>query len=231
MHSAVVRLQRLRGVGFLKRYFPRCLTIFVCVVFGVLISSALYALTGFSLFGGPRGNLFPVSDANDAELSSLAYSILDSIKESDFAALSGAAHPERGILFSPQATVALSKNKCFSTEEIAAFGSDTSVYVWGVYSVSGEPIEMTPAEYFSRFVYFKDYTSAPIVGVNHVVRSGNALENFKDVFPDMQFIEFHVPGGEHDPTEDFNWSTLRLGFEQYNGDLWLTAIIHSEWSV
>ena len=201
------------------------------VVAGILISSAVYIATGFSLFGKFREKPLSVENVSNAELSALSYNILEYIKDGDYSSLSRVAHPELGILFSPQATIELSTNKRFSAAEIAVFGSDTNVYVWGVYSASGEPIEMTPTEYFSRFVFHKDYTAAPFIGVNQIIRTGNALENILDVFPDMQFIEFHIPGDKPDSTEDFDWRTLRLGFEEHNGSLWLTAIIHSEWCV
>ena len=226
-----IRLLARKRVASLKKIFPLTVSILFGVIAGVLLSSAVYAATGFSLFERSREKPLSVHNVNNAELSALAYSVLESIKEGDYAALSRIAHPEYGILFSPQATVAQSSNKRFRAEEISAFGADTKVYVWGVYSGSGEPIEMTPAEYFNRFVFFKNYIAAPFIGVNHIIRSGNALENITDVFPDMQFVEFHIPGDTRDPTEDFDWCTLRLGFDQYNGSLWLTAIIHSEWSV
>ena len=217
----------------LKKIFPLILVVVICVVAGILISSAIYSITGFSLFGREREKPPATDDISNADLNALAYSVLESIKNSDYAALSRVAHPVLGVLFSPQATVTKSSNKCFRPEEIAAFGTDTNIYVWGVNSASGEPIEMTPSEYISRFVFFKDYTTAPFIGVNHIVRSGNALENITDVFPDMQFIEFHIPGrnGGQYPIEDYDWSTLRLGFEKHDGNLWLTAIIHSEWAV
>ena len=218
-------------VNPLKNKLLLVLLIVVSVIVGVLISSAVYSVTGFSLFGGFHDLPLPAGDVRNADLSSLAYSVLEDIKAGDYDALSRVAHPELGVLFSPQATIAESANKRFSAEEIASFGADTNVYVWGVYSASGEPIEMTPTEYFARFVFSKDFTSAPFVGINRVIRSGNALENIYDVFPDMQFVEFNMPGGEQDPADDFGWCTLRLGFEEYNGSLWLSAIIHSEWTV
>ena len=225
------RLLARKRVDSLKKTLPFTLTVLFGVIAGVLLSSAIYATTGFSLFVRPHEKPLPVNNLNNAELSALAYSVLESIKEGDYAALSRIAHPEHGVLFSPQATIAQSTNKRFRAEEISAFGTDTRVYVWGVHSGSGEPIEMTPAEYFDRFVFSKNYIAAPFIGVNHIIKSGNALENITDVFPDMQFIEFHIPGDTRDPTEDFDWCTLRLGFDQYNGSLWLAAIIHSEWSV
>ena len=218
-------------VSFLKRRFSSPLTIITGVVAGVLISSVLYAAAGFSIFGGNRESSLSTADSNNVKLIGLAYYVLMNIKDRDFTSLSRVAHPDYGVLFSPQSTVSKSTNKCFGSNEIALFGSDSNTYVWGVYGAGGEPIEMTPVEYFSRFVYNKDYSSAPVIGVNRIVKSGNALENIKEEFPNIQFVEFHIPGGEQDSIDDFDWNTLRLGFEEYDGSLWLTAIVHSEWSV
>ena len=198
------------------------------VVAGFLISSVLCAITGFSIFGRYREQPLPTEDANSAALCALAYSILDDIKAGDYAALSLVANPELGIIFSPQSTVSTSTNRLFTAQEIASFGTDSNSYVWGVSSAGGEPIEMTPVEYFDRYVFDRDYTAASYIGVDRIIRSGNALENISEVFPGMRFVEFYVPGDDRDPTANIGWSILRLGFEEYNGSLWLTAVIHSE---
>ena len=213
-----------------KKTFPFISVIIICVVVGFLISSALYIFAGFSLFGKFREKPLTTDDNSNADLCALAYRVLKDIENGDYAALSRVAHPENGVLFSPQATVDKSTNKQFSAAEIASFGTDINTYIWGIDSSCGEPIEMTPAEFFANFICCKDYSAAPVIGVNHIVRSGNALENITDVFPDSQFVEFHIPGVEQDPSSDFDWYTLRLGFEEYDGSLWLSVIIHSEWS-
>ena len=228
-----VRIRRLHGklVDAVKKTLTLAAATLIGVIAGILISSSVYVMTGLSVFGEARVKPLPATNVNNAELSALAYSILDKIKDGDYIALSRYTHPDFGVLFSPQATVAKSTNKRFYSDEIAAFGTNSNVYVWGINSANGEPIEMTPVEYFARYVFYKDYTEAPYVGINHIIRSGNALENITDVFPDMQFIEFHIPGGDQDTIADVDWCTLRLGFDEYDGSLWLTAIIHSEWSI
>ena len=217
-------------VSTLKRTFPLISSIIAGAVVGFLLSSLFYSVTGFSLFGGFREKPLTTEDVNNENLSALAYRVLDDIKDNDYIALSRLAHPESGVLFSPKATVDKSTNKRFSAAEIASFGTDTNVYIWGVYGESGEPIEMTPADYFAKFVFCKDYTTAPVVGIDHIIRSGNALENITDVFPDMRFVEFYFPAEEQEQAGDSSWYTLRLGFEEHDGSLWLAAIIHSRWS-
>jgi len=198
------------------------------VIAGMLIANALYVFTGFSVFNNQKNDV-PAEDTAHADMTMLAFDILEYIKDDDFVALSRIVHPEYGVILSPYATINLSTDRWFNADQIALFGTDTSVYVWGVYNGSGEPIVLTTSEYFSQFVPAALHMKSPILGINQIVRSGNALENMIDIFPDIQFVDFHIPGGEQ--IEELEWSSLRLGFEEYEGHLRLMAIVYSKWTV
>ena len=214
----------------MKKLLPRFFPILAGLIAGIVISSVLFWATGLSFFGMSREKTLSADDVNNAKLTALAYEVLDHIKGGDYRELSRTVHPARGVVFSPCATVTLLANKCFRADQIAEFGTDSNVYVWGVYSASGEPIEMTPSDYFSKLIFDQDYTAAPVIGVNHVIRSGNALENITEVLPDVMFVDFYFPGGEKYAVEDPDWRSLRLGFEEYEGILYLAVILHSEWT-
>jgi len=159
----------------------------------------------------------------------LAYKVLEYIRDDDFQSLSHIVHPENGVLFSPYATVNLTTDRRFSVEQVASLGSDTNVYVWGVFNGSGEPITLTPEEYIARFIPAVDHMDATVIGINQVVKSSNALENLTDVFPNVTFVDFHIPCGP--AIDEPNWRSLRLGFEEYNGYLRLIAIVYNKWSI
>ena len=199
------------------------------IVVGFIGSGVLHELTGFSLFG-ENSSVRQSGTADNASLSACAYDVLDMIKENDFAALSRAAHPQNGIIFSPCATISPEVNKKFLPKQIAAFGTDTNVYIWGVTSADGRPIEMTPREYINEFVYNRDYITASNVGINAITKSGNALENISEVFPDMKFVDFFLPGNESGGVEDMSWGILRLGFEVESGEYRLSLILNSSWT-
>jgi len=203
--------------------------ILIGLIAGVLISSAIFTLTGFSVFTGDKRETMSVDDNVSADIAMLAYTILGYIKDDDFISLSQVVHPEFGVVLSPCATINLTTARRFSTEQIASIDTDTTIYVWGVYNGSGVPIELTPLEYFDEFVPAAAHIDAAIVGVNQIVRSGNALENMTDVFPNVKFVDFHIPGGE--PIEEYDWSSLRFGFEEFDGGLKLVAIVYSKWAV
>lgn len=164
------------------------------------------------------------SEATDEELTEYARGIIAAMANREYGVLSSVVHEDFGVIFSPYSTVSLTTDLCFTAQQIADFGSDDEKYIWGVYDVSGEPIEMTPAEYFDEFVFDADFTECENFGVDELLRTGNALENITEVFPNARFVDCYMPDGD-------NWNSLRLVFEEKDGKLWLTAIVHSEYTI
>ena len=220
-----------RKGAVLKKPVAYALFVILGLAVGVIVAGVVFAAFGNPLFEDMRPKPEEPSNTGNSELVAMAFSVAGSIRDGDYQTLSQVAHPELGVVFSPYATINFTTNKWFQAEHIAAFDTDTSSYVWGVYTGSGEPIELTVAEYFSLFVYDKDYVNATVIGVNKIVRTGNALENITDVFPDVRFVDFYVHRSENDDAEARGWSSLRLGFEEHGGSIWLTVILRSKWTV
>jgi hypothetical protein len=219
----------------MKKVFTYMLFVILGIAVGLGISVTVYYVTGHTLFAnllGTRAKHETPSlsvGANNAELTGYAYEILGYIKEGDYDALSQVVHPEYGVIFSPYATINLVSNKRFTASQVKGFPEDKNQYVWGIYDGIGDPINLTPSEYFKEFVFDKDYTLAPELGIDLVVMTGNSLENIKVELPDARFVDFHIPGDKENGGLD--WSSLRLGFEEYEGELKLTVILHSEWTI
>lgn len=151
------------------------------------------------------------------------------IRDSDWASLAGSVHPDRGVTFTPYSSVS-DVDLCFTPEEVAAFGSDTREYLWGYADGSGAPMRMTAADYFARFVNNTDYTCAPLLAVDRVISSGNAVENVAAAYPNARFVELYYSGLD-EANEGFDWCALKLVFEPANGALMLVGVIHSEWTI
>jgi len=199
------------------------------LIAGAILFSLINFYTGFSIFKGTRSNNISADSPAGSELTMLAFSVLEYIGDEDFASLSKMVHPEFGVVFSPYATINLTTDRRFNVDQIASLGADTNTYVWGVYNGSGRPIQLTPAEYLDEFVPAANHMDSVIIGINRIIRSGNALENMTDVFPNVKFVDFHIPSGES--PEELEWVSLRLGFEEYNGILKLVAVVYSAWSL
>lgn len=154
---------------------------------------------------------------------------IELIKAKDWAGLAAMVHPEAGVRFTAYPYIELEKDKVFTAEQVAGFASDTTEYEWGFFDGIGDPIRLTFAQYFERFIYDKDFAQAPVIGRDRIVGTGNAIDNVKEAYPNGRFIEFYVPGTEqHD---GIDWRSLKLVFEQ-QGDAWyLVGIIHGEWTI
>ncbi len=180
------------------------------------------------------GNVSPntVVDAGSStnlELYEIAVEAAEYIKYGDYVSLASMVHPVYGVYFSPTPTINLKNNQCFDQYEVAAFDSDDSSYVWG--NAGGEmlPIEMDIKTYMGTYVYDYDYVSASLVSINAPAKTGNSLENIVESFPKGQYVDLCFPGTAENEFND--WRILRLVFEDYEGTLRLTAIIHSQYTI
>lgn len=201
----------------------------VCLLIGVALGVGCCLLARYLGSGGPpRGDASsPVIESEGVQNESLirlALGVADTIRRGDYEALSTCVHPVYGLVFSPYPTVNLTSNQCFTVNRVSIAGADNAVYTWGTTVDSGEPIQLTPRQYFESYVYDRDYAKAPVIGVNTVVRSGNALENVTTAFPDAQFVDLCFPPASAEGTD---WSILRMVFEDSGGTLKLSALIHS----
>ena len=179
----------------------------------------------------PTATAAPKLDtADNAPLLETAGLAVTALKEQNYRALANLVHPEDGVLFAPYSTVDPNANLRFTADQIAALPRDNETYVWGLSDGMGTPIELTMADYFARFVYNADYANAPVIGVDRVVGTGNALENVADAFPGARFVEYYFPGikAEHN---GFDWCGLKLVFSVFEEQYKLIAVIHSEWTI
>lgn len=158
-----------------------------------------------------------------------ACDVLEALKSEDYPALSRLIHPERGVAFTPYSTVEPDSDLCFRPDQIAKLAENKETYVWGKQAGLGAPIDLTMADYFAKYVFSADYTQAPEVGVDTVLKAGNALENVFDAYPAARFVDFHFPG--LDPkSEGYDWCSLKLVFEARESEWMLVGIIHSQWT-
>jgi len=153
---------------------------------------------------------------------------VQTLKNQDFVSLSGFIHPYDGVRFSPYAYVKDS-DQVFSADEIMNILSDTGIYTWGAYSGTGESINLSFPEYYSKFIYDQDFTNAPKVALNQRLSAGNSIDNSTEFYPGAMIVEYYFPG--FDPQySGMDWRSLRLVFSEDNGTWYLVGIIHDEWT-
>ena len=166
----------------------------------------------------------------DNDIVETACKAAELIKTESFDRLAEMVHPNDGVFFSPYSNIDLNTDKHFTAEQVANFAADETAYQWGYTDGEGAPINLTPKQYFKKYVFDQDYTAAPIIGRNYIVKSGNSIENVQDVFPDCQFVEFHFPSLDKQ-YEGLDWCTLRIVLREYQETYKIVAVIHDQWTI
>jgi len=175
-----------------------------------------------------------VAAAADAKaaVEGRANETLAAMKAQDMAKLAKLVHPDKGVQFSPYAHIDTAKDLRLAASELGTAWTDGSARTWGSYDGSGEPIALTLPDYFAKFVYNHDYTTAPDVGYNTTIGQSTTVNNVFDVYPKASCVtvEYHFSG--FDPQLGGNdWSSLRLVYEKAGAEWYLTAVVHDQFTM
>lgn len=170
------------------------------------------------------------SEAIEIKIVELGNKTLEALRDGDMGWLSSIIHPDKNLRFSPYTYVNFDADLVFTANEIKTLLKSDKTYNWGNYDGSGEAIELTFEEYLSRFAYDKDFINAEEVAYNRYIGRGNSLNNIFEVYPDAHMMEYHFSG--FDPKfEGLDWESLKLIFEEKDGNWYLIGIVHDGWTI
>jgi len=132
----------------------------------------------------------------------------------------------KGVRFSPYAWIDRKADIVLSAAGAAQAMTDPARRVWGRYDGSGDPIRLTFAGYFKKFIYDRDFAAAPQISYNVSQATGNTRSNLWEEYPNAAFVEYYFPesGTTH-------WASLRLVFQENQGKYRLVEIVHDEWTI
>ncbi|WP_155613728.1 hypothetical protein [Paenibacillus peoriae] len=153
---------------------------------------------------------------------------IQALKNKDQKTLQQLTHPKKGIRFTPYATVTLNDDIVFDRVKIAEAFKDQTVYEWGSYDGSGDPINLTFEDYYKKFIFDRDYSRAERIGYNEIVHQGSSVINIREAYPHGIFVEYHFSHGKDG--NDIGWTSLRFVFEKYVGKWYLVGITHDQWT-
>ena len=163
-------------------------------------------------------------------LLATAVTVVELIDDADFDSVADYVHPVDGVRFSPYGYVDTANHLVFSGNDLDGIMQSSQQYTWGAFDGTGDPIDMTFTEYYDRFIYDHEFANPELIGNDTIIGTGNTLINLDDVYPDASFVEFHFSG--FDPQYDgMDWRSLRLVFEEDNGNWQLVGIVHDEWTI
>jgi hypothetical protein len=155
--------------------------------------------------------------------------VIQTLKAKDMDKLAGYVDPNKGVRFSPYASVQ-EGDRIYQAGSLKTALTDTHKILWGAYDGSGLPIELTFKDYYNKFVYDKDFAVALQVGYNQTLGKGNSIDNSLKFYPGSIVVEYYFPG--FDPQySGMDWESLRLVFQQQNGIWYLVGIVHSQWTI
>lgn len=204
----------------------RAKTLWMVALAVLLLVAGLYA-------GERRGVPAPApAPARTAveEIVLVANEVVEAFVRRDGERLAGRAHPHKGVRFSPYAYVDVEEDRVFQPAQLRHFWDDATVHVWGHADGSGEPIALTAAQYVERFVLDRDYRGAGSIGVNVDQQRGNTADNAAQAYPQGTRVEYYVEPAPGGGAAAFDWSALRLVFEQVDGRWLLVGVIHDQWT-
>ncbi|WP_075061380.1 hypothetical protein [Ornatilinea apprima] len=170
----------------------------------------------------------PQPTPGEADLALAAQQIVFALQARDLNTLSAFAHPQKGVRFSPY-TYVRSEDLVFQRDQISGLFSDNTIYEWGAYDGSGEPIQLTFADYFESFLYSYDYAAGAQLSYNQPIGAGNTINNLAEFYPGARVVEFYQPGTEE--YSGMDWSSLRLVFERAPDGWKLIAIVNDRWTI
>ncbi|MFA5574791.1 MAG: hypothetical protein WC994_07030 [Brumimicrobium sp.] len=152
---------------------------------------------------------------------------LDQLKEENFQGLKKYANAE--ILFSPYAYIDLKTVRSIDLDDFDT--SDEEIYFWGIYDGKGDSILLTNHEYLQKYVFNFDYNDGSIktqIYTDKPNAYGSELHNIQEVYAGDTYVEFYKS-----PSEEgyLDWNALLIVVETIDGQYFLRAIIHNQWTI
>ncbi|MFA6276780.1 MAG: hypothetical protein WC622_08525 [Pedobacter sp.] len=155
--------------------------------------------------------------------------VLIFLKENNFQELTKYFSSD-GVRFSPYGFIDTTKSKKLTPEDFLESIHKKWVLTWGSLDGTGDPIKLTVPAYLKKFAYNADYLNAEAVAYDEIIKQGNSLNNLTTIYPNHHFIDYYFSGFDQ-KNKGMDWTSLRLVFEKEDGQYFLIAIIHDQWTI
>lgn len=172
----------------------------------------------------------PTEEPHEAlTLEASAELVITALAEMDFETVAAFVHPEMGLRFSPY-TYVEETHLVFFPDELVDLMESEELFLWGVYDGTGDPIEMTFADYYDAFIYSADFANPEEMAVNEELGWSSMINNIEAFYPGSSFVEYHFSGFEEE-YGGMDWRSLRLVFIEEEGTWFLVGIVNDMWTI
>jgi len=155
--------------------------------------------------------------------------ILVALKNKDYAAFAATFHPADGVRFSPYGFIDPTHKHILGKDFSEAIAKNWTL-TWGHYDGSGEAIKLKVKPYIEQYIYNADYLNADQKSFDDFIGKGNTINNLKESYPNLHFIEYYFKGKD-EKNKGLDWTSLKLVFKKQDNQYYLAAIIHDQWTI
>lgn len=164
-------------------------------------------------------------------IASRARQVILALKAGNMARFATFVHPQKGVRFSPYASVLPDEDRVLKRNQLSQFWVSNKRYLWGSYDGSGDPIRVTFRKYYRQFIFDHDFSRAKDMAYNPENMShGNTPNNIRAIYPESIAVEYHFSGFD-ERVSGHDWVSLWLVFEKRGSVWYLVGVVHDQWTI
>lgn len=170
----------------------------------------------------------PIKKPSEVDLmNEVSLKALVALNNKDYTTFASLFHPKDGVRFSSYGHVNTTDKQLLSKDFLEKINQKTKLN-WGVYDGSGEPMIMDIESYLEGYASNKDFINIAQKSLNKTLTSGNSIDNIKESYPNLQYIEYYNKGSIEN--DGMNWSALTFVFKKYNDAYFIVGFIENQWT-
>ena len=105
-----------------------------------------------------------------------------------------------------------------------SYYQDHEKYRWG-YSENMKPIRLSFKNYYNQYVYNQDFANYDEITFNDISNPTKMIDNTRKFYPEAIIVEFKINGVLVE-NKGKDWTTLRLIFQNYKEQWYLSGIVN-----